>query len=179
MSRIPIRFALLVAMTAVGMALMAKPGPTGGRLTAGSVPPAEAFLPPAAWRPPAIALARVAAGLGAARVQGYAGTVDHPRAPLGHFKVTAYSGPQLGGAYPITASGTRVRAGRTVAVDPRVIPLGSRVYIEGIGERVAEDTGGKVKGHHIDVYVPNPPQARKFGVQRAKVTVLAPPDNSG
>ena len=100
---------------------------------------------------------------------------DLPQAPLGKFKLTAYSGPQLGQALPITATGTTARAGRTVAVDPKVIPLGSRIYIEGIGERIAEDVGGAIKGNRIDVYLGTLPQAHQFGVKRGTVSVIAPP----
>jgi len=110
---------------------------------------------------------------------GYAIPADRPHAPIGRFKLTAYSGPQLGQAYPITATGTSARAGRTVAVDPRVIPLGSRIYIEGLGERIAEDVGGGIKGRHIDVYLPSRSQARVFGVQRATVSLLAAPESAG
>ena len=60
-------------------------------------------------------------------------------------------------------------AGRTVAVDPTVIPLGSRIFIEGIGERIAEDVGGGVKGNHIDVYLPSVPEANRFGVKHRRV----------
>src|SRR5262249_14731868 len=84
---------------------------------------------------------------------------DLPEPPLARFKLTAYSGPQLGQAMPITATGTLARAGRTVAVDPKVIPLGSRIFIEGLGERIAEDVGGAVRGKHIDVYLGTVPQA--------------------
>jgi 3D (Asp-Asp-Asp) domain-containing protein len=100
---------------------------------------------------------------------------DLPSAPLGRFKLTAYSGPQLGQAEPITATGTTARAGRTVAVDPKVIPLGSKIYIEGLGERIAEDVGGGIKGNHIDVYLGTLPQAHVFGVRRGTVSVVAPP----
>ena len=100
---------------------------------------------------------------------------DLPQAPLGRFTLTAYSGPQLGQAEPITATGTVARARRTVAVDPTVIPLGSKIYIEGLGERIAEDVGGAIKGHHIDVYLGTVPQARDFGVQRGTVSVIALP----
>jgi len=60
-------------------------------------------------------------------------------------------------------------------VDPKVIPLGSHIYIDGIGERIAEDIGGGVKGQHIDVYLPSLPQARRFGVQRGTVSVVTVP----
>ncbi len=100
---------------------------------------------------------------------------DLPEPPIGRFKLTAYSGPQLGQETPITATGTTARAGRTVAVDPKVIPLGSRIYIEGLGERVAEDVGGAVKGRHIDVYLGTVPQAFDFGVRRGIVSVIEPP----
>jgi 3D (Asp-Asp-Asp) domain-containing protein len=116
---------------------------------------------------------------GSAHVTGYAIPADHPHPPLGKFKLTAYSGPQLGQALPITATGTSARAGRTVAVDPKVIPLGSRVYIEGVGERIAEDIGGGVRGRHIDVYVPSVPQAKTFGVKRSTVSVIALPEDRG
>jgi 3D (Asp-Asp-Asp) domain-containing protein len=111
----------------------------------------------------------------AVRATAHVIPADLPQPPLGRFKLTAYSGPQLGQPEPITATGTAARAGRTVAVDPKVIPLGSKIYIEGLGERIAEDTGGGVKGNHIDVYLGTVPQAVRFGVQRGTVSVIAPP----
>jgi 3D (Asp-Asp-Asp) domain-containing protein len=51
-----------------------------------------------------------------------------------------------------TKSGTCATAGRTVAVDPDVIPLKSELFIESVGSRIAEDTGGDINGQHIDVY---------------------------
>ncbi|MBQ3185809.1 MAG: G5 domain-containing protein, partial [Firmicutes bacterium] len=51
-----------------------------------------------------------------------------------------------------TAMGTRARVGE-IAVDPSVIPLGTNVYIEGVGARRAEDTGGNIKGNTIDIYM--------------------------
>lgn len=114
----------------------------------------------------------------AVRSSGHVIPADLPEPPIGRFKLTAYSGPQLGQAQPITATGTTARAGRTVAVDPKVIPLGSRIYIEGLGERVAEDVGGGVKGHHIDVYLGTLPQAFDFGVQRGRVSVIEPPKSA-
>lgn len=77
-------------------------------------------------------------------------------------------------AYGITASGARVREGRTIAVDPKVIPIGATVYIEGIGLRVAEDTGSAIRGAKIDVYMNDVQQARQFGVKKnRKVYILS------
>ncbi|WP_068606961.1 3D domain-containing protein [Paenibacillus swuensis] len=77
-------------------------------------------------------------------------------------------------AYGITSSGAKVKEGRTIAVDPRVIPIGTTVYIEGIGLRQAEDTGSAIKGARIDVFIQDLKQARKFGVKKdVKVYVLA------
>jgi len=71
-----------------------------------------------------------------------------------------------------TASGTPVRWG-VIAVDPRVIPLGSRVRIEGFTDIfVAEDTGSGVSGNHVDIYFPDAASAIRFGVQHRTVTVL-------
>lgn len=65
----------------------------------------------------------------------------------------------------ITKTGTQVKEGRTIAVDPRVIPLGWWVHIEGIGLRRAEDIGTFVKGKEIDLYMKRTSQAKKFGRQ--------------
>lgn len=51
-----------------------------------------------------------------------------------------------------TASGKPCRANHTIAADLRKLPLGTKVYIEGLGEYVVEDVGGGVKGYHVDVY---------------------------
>ncbi|MFD0591090.1 G5 domain-containing protein [Paenibacillus sp. GCM10027627] len=77
--------------------------------------------------------------------------------------------------YGITASGTRVKEGRTIAVDPNVIPIGWWVYIEGIGFRRAEDKGGAVKGNKIDVYFDSNSHAMKFGRKKGyTVYILGP-----
>lgn len=59
-----------------------------------------------------------------------------------------------------------------IAVDPNVIPLGTRVYIEGYGHYVARDTGGAVKGNKIDIHMPTKKQAINFGGKNVKVTIL-------
>ncbi len=75
--------------------------------------------------------------------------------------------------YMVTASGKLATPRRTIAVDPKLIPLGSLVYIDGIGYRIAEDIGGAVKGEHIDVYFPSDNEAVQFGVRRhVKVIVF-------
>lgn len=79
-------------------------------------------------------------------------------------------------AYGITASGRIALPQHTVAVDPHLIPLGSLIYIDGIGYRVAEDVGGAIRGQHIDLYFPNDTDAVKFGVKsHVRVFVFAHP----
>lgn len=92
---------------------------------------------------------------------------------LGTFKLTAYCPcPKCCGEWAdgITYTGTEATAGRTVAVDPKVIPLGSTVYING-SAYVAEDIGGAIKGNRIDVYFPDHQTALQFGVQHAEVEI--------
>lgn len=67
------------------------------------------------------------------------------------------------GQYTSTKTGTTPIAGYTIAVDPKYIPLGSRVYIENIGWRIAEDVGGAVKGNHIDVFTATHEEATRGG----------------
>jgi len=77
-----------------------------------------------------------------------------------------------GKADGITASGHPARAERTVAVDPHYIPLGSKLLLQGLGERVAEDTGGNIHGHRLDVFFPTHRQALAFGRQWLDVEIL-------
>lgn len=69
-----------------------------------------------------------------------------------------------------TASGAVAEAGVTVAVDPDVIPLGSKVYIDGLGWYEAQDTGN-FSGKVIDVYFEDHAAACEFGRQAAMVSV--------
>lgn len=93
---------------------------------------------------------------------------------LGEFKLTFYDAcvPCTGSTKGITRSGAKVTKDLTVAVDPSVIPLGSLLYIEGFGFRVAQDTGGAIKGSKIDIYVPTHSEAVEKGVQYAKVYII-------
>ena len=102
------------------------------------------------------------------------------RPTIRYFIATAYSVEGTG------ASGKWSHPG-AVAADRKVLPLNSRIRIYGAGrysgDYTVEDTGGKVDGHHIDVYMPSEADAKKFGHQRVKVVVLkygddeaSPPD---
>ena len=69
-----------------------------------------------------------------------------------------------------TASGTIPKAGRTVGVDPNIIPYGTEIYIDGHGWYVAEDTGSAIKNKkNIDIYMTTHSKARAFGKQKAEI----------
>ncbi|MDP4124357.1 MAG: LysM peptidoglycan-binding domain-containing protein [Bacillota bacterium] len=87
---------------------------------------------------------------------------------------TAYTAND-GGISGITKTGVDLNANRNakvIAVDPSVIPLGTKVYVEGYGEATAEDTGGAIKGHKIDVFIPDKKDAFNWGVKTVKVKIL-------
>lgn len=71
----------------------------------------------------------------------------------------------------ITYTGVKPRRG-TVAVDPSVIPLGTRLYIPGYGFGIAQDTGGAIKGNKIDVFVNSYDEAYRWGIRTVKVYIL-------
>ncbi|WP_100407383.1 LysM peptidoglycan-binding and 3D domain-containing protein [Bacillus solitudinis] len=78
------------------------------------------------------------------------------------------------GCSGITATGLNLidnPDSKVIAVDPNVIPLGSKVYVEGYGEAIASDTGGAIKGNKIDLFVPERQDALNWGVRDVKVTV--------
>lgn len=75
---------------------------------------------------------------------------------VGIFKCTTYCPCTIcNGGWTTTATGNSITPWHTIAVDPKVIPLGSTVYIEGLGTFKAHDTGGAIKGNKIDVCVNN------------------------
>lgn len=93
--------------------------------------------------------------------------------PLGSFKLTAYCPcPKCCGQWAdgITYTGTTATAGRTIAVDPNIIPLGSTVYINGQAY-IAEDIGGAIKENRVDVFFSTHDEALQFGVQYADVAI--------
>jgi len=69
-----------------------------------------------------------------------------------------------------TATGTLTGRG-TVAVDPAVMPLGTRLSIPGYGDAVASDTGGAIRGNRIDVWFPTVEEARSWGTRTVTITI--------
>ena len=69
-----------------------------------------------------------------------------------------------------TATGTWPSRG-TIAVDPTIIPLGTRLFVEGYGEGIAEDTGGAIQGHIIDLYMESEDECWAWGRRQVKVQV--------
>lgn len=88
-------------------------------------------------------------------------------------EATAYTGDS------ITATGTtpiRNEEGlSTIAVDPSVIPLGSKVYIPGYGEAIASDTGSAIKGNKIDLFFNSKDECAKWGRQNVTLYILEYP----
>jgi len=87
---------------------------------------------------------------------------------------TAYTANCAGGS-GVTATGIDLKANpnqKVIAVDPNVIPLGSKVYVEGYGTAIAADTGGAIKGNRIDVFIPDYRSAVAFGRKTVQVDIL-------
>lgn len=103
-------------------------------------------------------------------------TTEYELVYMGEFKLTHYCTETYkhicGMGAGITATGTKVTAGRTVAVDPKVIPYGTQIYIEGYGWRIAEDCGGAVKNKQIDIAVGMHNEALSMGVSNGGVWLL-------
>lgn len=111
--------------------------------------------------------AAAAAARRAARRRVQAAAVAQPRPVnldgfLGTFEITCYS---LRGT---TASGRPVSED-VVAVDPRVIPLGTSIVIDGLGTKVAGDTGANIKGNRLDIWKPSTEACIEWGRQHRKV----------
>ena len=94
---------------------------------------------------------------------------------LGNFRLTHYCDERYNhicGGNGVTASGTKTSVGRTVAVDPKKIPYGTKMYIEGYGWRTAEDCGSAVKNNQIDILVDTHEQALNLGTKTGGVWIL-------
>jgi len=87
---------------------------------------------------------------------------------------TAYTA-NCNGCSGVTATGINLKANpnaKVIAVDPSVIPLGSKVYVEGYGYATAADTGSAINGNKIDVFFPSKSQAYRWGNKRVKIQVV-------
>jgi 3D (Asp-Asp-Asp) domain-containing protein len=93
----------------------------------------------------------------------------HSPSKNGPYRATAYS---VSGT---TASGERTHR-HVVAADPEVLPLGSRIKVRSAGkysgEYVVADTGAKIVGHRLDIYMPSTPECLRFGSRPVEVQVL-------
>ena len=113
-----------------------------------------------------------------------ASQVTEPEEPalayLGEFRITHYCAckkccgkDESDPWYGVTATGTKATEGRTIAVDPSVIPYGREVtirYENGVENTyVSEDCGGAIKGNTIDVYIADHDRARQLGVKSGSV----------
>jgi 3D (Asp-Asp-Asp) domain-containing protein len=93
---------------------------------------------------------------------------------LGKYKLTAYCPcSECSGSWGRqTSTGATATEGRTIGVDPGVIKYGTEVYIDGVGKRVAEDTGGAVNNKHIDIFMDSHADCLRFGVKYADVYMI-------
>ncbi|WP_256975007.1 3D domain-containing protein [Paenibacillus amylolyticus] len=97
-----------------------------------------------------------------------------------YFTLTAYSNHQQSTGkskghpdYGKTASGAMTKEGVTIAADWKVLPKGTKVYIEGVGERIVQDVGGAIKKNKIDVYFESEKDAFDFGKRKhVKVRII-------
>ncbi|TLS35121.1 DUF348 domain-containing protein [Pseudalkalibacillus caeni] len=106
-------------------------------------------------------------------------TVSRSKAPSKsskefYVRSTAYTA-NCSGCSGITATGFNLKANpnaKVIAVDPGVIPLGTKVYVEGYGYAIAADTGGAIRGNKIDVFFSSKSQAYAWGNRTVKVKII-------
>jgi 3D (Asp-Asp-Asp) domain-containing protein len=124
--------------------------------------------------------------------KAYKRTVSSPvkiegeeRVSLGTFVVTAYTNGYESTqkhkgekGYGITRSGAKTVEGITVSADPRVLPLGSVIEIEGYGQRIVQDTGGAIKNKKLDLFFEDLEDAKNFGRQKLTVKLISKSEKS-
>ncbi|MBM7605524.1 3D (Asp-Asp-Asp) domain-containing protein [Metabacillus crassostreae] len=103
-------------------------------------------------------------------------TTTSPKANSKELTVTATAyTANCEGCSGTTATGINLHknpSAKVIAVDPSVIPLGSKVYVEGYGEAIAGDTGGAIKGNKIDLFIPSKSAALDWGRKEVRIKVL-------
>lgn len=100
--------------------------------------------------------------------------VQAPKGKTINVKATAYTA-ECAGCSGITYTGINLnkdRNAKVIAVDPTVIPLGTKVYVQGYGQAIAGDIGSAIKGNRIDIHLPTKKQAFSWGVRNVKVTII-------
>ncbi len=91
-----------------------------------------------------------------------------------YVKATAYTA-YCDGCSGTTYTGVDLRANpdqKVIAVDPDVIPLGSRVWVEGYGTAIAADIGSAINGNEIDIFMPKEADALRYGVKQIRIRIL-------
>lgn len=91
-----------------------------------------------------------------------------------YVSATAYTA-YCNGCSGITSTGINLKNNpdlKVIAVDPSVIPIGSKVWVEGYGHAIAGDTGGAIKGNKIDLHFPTTESAYKFGRKQVKIKII-------
>ncbi|GAA0606559.1 3D domain-containing protein [Virgibacillus siamensis] len=99
---------------------------------------------------------------------------DNPEGKTISVSATAYTA-DCPGCSGVTATGVDLNANpnaKVIAVDPNVIPLGTKVYVEGYGYATAADVGGAIQGHEIDIHVPSKSEAYEWGDRTVDVTIV-------
>ncbi|WP_017754908.1 G5 and 3D domain-containing protein [Calidifontibacillus oryziterrae] len=99
---------------------------------------------------------------------------DGPSVKEFYVSATAYTA-YCKGCSGITSTGINLRKNpdqKVIAVDPRVIPLGTKVWVEGYGEAIAADTGGAIKGNKIDVFIPDKATVDQWGRKKVLIKIL-------
>ncbi|GAA0604642.1 resuscitation-promoting factor [Virgibacillus siamensis] len=101
-------------------------------------------------------------------------STDSPEGRTITVSASAYTG-DCAGCSGVTATGVDLNANpnaKVIAVDPSVIPLGSKVYVEGYGYATAADVGSAIQGNKIDVHVSSKSEAYEWGVRTVDVTIV-------
>jgi len=107
------------------------------------------------------------------KVQPKVKSTNNPSYKTMTVEATAYTA-YCRGCSGITSTGIDLRSNpnqKVIAVDPRIIPLGTKVYVEGYGYATANDTGGGIKGNKIDLFIPDFSEMLKFGKHNIQIKV--------